>query len=166
MIDRINKFLSTTFHVIAITLTILILIPAGVIIYWMGDKTFPVENVEIEFGGWSPTDPHVALIRWKADRNRICMGRAYRWMHAGHQRNLLPIELPPPGAATMVGGKGVVWTEEVYIPGDVTNPPYEKIDVFVRMAWVCNPLQQWWPLVFDPPPVTIHVPPQRTNPAQ
>ena len=158
MINRIHKFVSTTFHIIAIILTTLILIPAGAFIFWAADRNFPIGNVEMHLVGWSPTNPRVALITWKADRTRICQGRAYRWMFAGHHRNLPPVDLPPPGAAKAVGEKGVEWTEEVHVPEDVTNPPYETVALYIRMAWQCNPLHQWWPLVYDPPPVTIPMP--------
>lgn len=146
---KVRETISTAFHVFALFLTALIMLPLGAIAYWATDRRPPIENVSVRFLEWDEHDPNIALLTWTADRNQICQGKEFRWIYADRRRNLPPVELPPPGTVEPIGANGIMWTEEVPIPPEATKISHDHIALNIRMVWQCNPMHQYFPVVLD-----------------
>jgi hypothetical protein len=154
----IRRIVGSSFHILALIVTVGALFPLMAIVYWALDRQTPVANLHGQFDQWDESSPYNALISWTADRHRICQGKAFRWVFGDRPYNIHPIDLPPPGAAEQLGGRGVVWTVSVPIPAEALRTHRKTVTLRVRLVWQCNPLQQFWPIVLDAPDIAIPVP--------
>jgi hypothetical protein len=155
---RIHAFLRVFFVFISLTLSVAVMVPILVLGYWATDRNLPLDHLSGRFDGWDAQEPHTALMTWIGNRDRICPGKIFRWVFADHPYNLQPLDLPPPGAADQLGARGVVFTVRVPIPDEAFRTAKDTLSYHVRLVWQCNPLHQYWPLVLDPPEISIPVP--------
>lgn len=156
--NRLQAKIGKLFHVIAFVLTLAATVPAAAILVWSLDRSPPVNNLSGRFDRWDSVDPPVALITWTGDRERICPGKAFRWIFADKPFNLHTDDLPPPGAHEQLGARGVVWTISVQIPREALQTTRPYVNLHVRKVWECNPIHHWWPLVVDPVEIPVPVP--------
>jgi hypothetical protein len=154
---NVREIITATFTVLAVTLGMLVVIPAAVIAVWLTDRNYPVDHVQGRFAGWESTSPPVARIRWAGSRNRICLGLATGWIFSDKVVTIPPKTLPPPDAHESVGKGQVVWIESTPIPPEAMETAEPEILLNVRFTWECNPIQQYWPVIIDPPPISIPV---------
>jgi hypothetical protein len=155
-----RNFVTASFTLLTCFLAILCLLPAALIGYWAIDRKMPIQHVMGQFIKWESINPHIVVIQWSAQRNRLCLGQTVSWIYAGRPIDLPPVILPHREAAA-TGGKGPVsWSESISIPEEAFETKEKHILLSVRFTWQCNPLQEYWPLELDAPLITIPVPPQ------
>lgn len=155
---KFHEFISTAFHIIAIIISITALIPALIIGTWALDTKHPVEHMVGVFDKWDGYAPHTAVITWSGLRHRVCPGTAYRWIIGQRSWYIQPDDLPPPSAHDFHREGVDTWSVTVPIPPEALDTSMEYVRLRVRLVWNCNPLQNFWPLVSDPPEVLIPVP--------
>ncbi len=155
---HVREIIATAFHVFALILTIVALVPAIAIGIWAVDREPPVSNLLGRFDRWDSINPPVALITWTGSRHRICGGTAFRWVFSDRPYNLNEVPLPPAGAAAQVGKGPDVWTVSVPIPREALETSRSHINLRVRVVWQCNPLHHYYPIVGDPPEIPIPLP--------
>ena len=157
-LERLHEIVATTFHIIAIIFTVAAMVPFVVMSYWALDTAPPLEKATVHFDHWHPEDQKTAVLRWRADRTRVCPGTAYYWLFGDRPYSLPSTQLPPPRAAADVGKKGVEWTHAVEIPAEALKTDIDLLYLNIRMTWQCNPLQAWNPVILDIAEIEIPVP--------
>lgn len=152
------KPLISSFSFLSFSLACVALIPAMMLGYWAIDRKLPIEHLTGQFVKWESITPHIVIIQWSAHRNRLCFGQTTSTVFAGKEIDLPSGPLPHKNAAQQIGPGAVRWTESIVMPDEAFDTEERNILLSVRFTWKCNPLQDYWPLELDAPPITIPVP--------
>lgn len=153
-----KDLIAASFHIAAFALAALTLIPAFLFAYWAIDRTFPVYHVMGRFVMWESLDPPVVKIQWSGERRRLCLGQTTSWIFSDKAIDLPAVALPHRDSVSNEGSGPVKWVESIAIPPEAFSHKWDAIILNVRFTWYCNPLQEYWPLEMDAPPISLPIP--------
>jgi len=153
-----RNLIAASFSIAAISLAILTLIPAALISYWAMDREMPIRHLMGQFVQWESLDPPIAKIQWTAERRRLCLGQTTSWIFSNKAMDLPSSALPHDDAVAMPVDGPVSWAESIPIPVEAMRSSGRDILLSVRFTWYCNPLQEYWPLEINAPPINLPIP--------
>jgi hypothetical protein len=153
-----RDLISASFTIAAAILALLTLIPAALMGYWAVDRKMPIRHITGRFVAWESLNPPIARIQWSGERNRLCLGQTASWVFSDAPINLPATALPHKDAVTNDGKGPVKWMESIPIPDEAFGNREGNMTLNVRFTWYCNPLQEYWPLETDAPPITLPIP--------
>jgi hypothetical protein len=156
--DKVREIIGTSFHLVAIALSLFAFIPAILLAFWTFDRKPPLSNLTGWFAHWEEGSPPIAVIAWKGDRHRLCDGISTYWLIGNRPWTLPSLDLPLPGAENQVGIPGATWYVAIPIPERALETEQASVSLRARMVWWCNPLHKYWPLALDAPDIVIPVP--------
>lgn len=136
---------------IAITLVSLIAFWAGLVGFWVQDRTAPVSGKAVEIVG--PVHPGGRLlVRWNVHRERACGAtrqeliidvQGVRWLIAAQSYA---------GPAGPLGEDSFI--TQTPLPPDI---PTGAAKLRVTLSYVCNPVHRLWPIVATTPEVPFEI---------
>lgn len=153
-----KELISASFSIVAAVLALLTLIPAALFAYWAVDRKFPVKHIVGRFVQWENLDPPIARIQWSGERSRLCLGQTTNWIFSDKAIDLPSTALPHRDSVVSKGDGPVKWMESIPIPPEAFGHGEDAITLNVRFTWYCNPLQEYWPLEADAPPIALPIP--------
>lgn len=153
-----REVITATFTIMAISLGMSTIIPAGVIIYWSMDRGYPMDLVQGRFEGWENISPPIVKIRWTGSRERMCPGKSEGLVFTDTVFPLPERILPQSNLQANIGKGQVVWSESIRLPDTVLETPEPNLFLTIRFSWECNPLQHYWPIVINAPRINIPLP--------
>lgn len=153
-----RNLFAASFHIVAFILALITLIPAVLFAYWAVDRTLPVYHIMGQFVMWESLDPPVVKVQWSGERRRLCLGQTTSWIFSDKAIDLPAAVLPHRDAVNSDGTGPVKWMESIPIPPEAFGHKEDAITLNVRFTWYCNPLQEYWPLEMDAPPIGLPIP--------
>lgn len=134
------------------------LAPPVIVLWWLLDDTAPLAGPAGRFLRWDAHDPGVAIVEWRAVRNRSCPGMAYRWLIGDLSWELDAERVPYAGSTETFGDRETRWLVPVRIPAAAFADEW-PMAYRVSFEWACNPLQAWVPIKLQAPDIEIPAPP-------
>jgi hypothetical protein len=129
-------------------------------VYWLLiDRSAPVtvhygEVVRFEH---QANDSWVMIIRWHGDRHRKCWGNSKRWISGDFVLPLPDIPYPPDRPDQEIGR--FTWEVPIEIPSYYVSTGHTTGQYSIRIAYACNPLQEYlFPVIVTPKPVEFEIP--------
>lgn len=133
----------------------------GLFIYWLLDRTPPLQAVSGTFIGWDHGTPRRGHVVWRGLQVRDnCEGTIYRYIVDGEIVTLVPRKWEYRGPIdSNPNGDPTTW----HAPFDVPNHIDHDASYRNRIEFVCNPIHKFWPIPVAPPDVPFKLREQDKN---
>lgn len=153
------------FQWVGAVLTLLIIAPIALCVYWLIDRTPPLKAVTGQFMAWDKENPRSGHIVWRGIPVREdCEGTIYRYIVNGEIVTLMPRKWEYRGPVlndqVSIDKRDIDKQDPITWDAPFEVPPHITHDAAYRnrMEFICNPLHKLWPIPISPPDVPFKLP--------